>query len=89
MTRPKINRIHWKTSIRPRISEQKNSSSTNFWTTRWVDSKALISQVQELQVLLHDIHAKKVELSKSFQVAAIIENSLMYREFQKLCQAQK
>lgn len=73
MTRPKICRIHWKTSVRSRISEQRNSSSANFWTTRWVDSKALISQVQELQVLLHGIHAEKVELSESFQIAAIIE----------------
>ncbi|GKA06881.1 retrovirus-related pol polyprotein from transposon TNT 1-94 [Tanacetum coccineum] len=38
-----------------------------------VDSKNMISQVQDLQVLLHDIHAEGMTLSETFQVAAIIE----------------
>ena len=38
-----------------------------------VDSKTVISQVQELQVILHEIHAEGMSLSESFQVAAIIE----------------
>ncbi|GKG35021.1 hypothetical protein Tco_0440175, partial [Tanacetum coccineum] len=38
-----------------------------------VDSKNVISQVQDLQVLLHDIHAERMTLSETFQVAAIIE----------------
>nr|GEY25544.1 hypothetical protein [Tanacetum cinerariifolium] len=33
----------------------------------------VISQVQDLQVLIHNIHAKGMTLSKTFQVAAIIE----------------
>ncbi|KZV52213.1 hypothetical protein F511_07168 [Dorcoceras hygrometricum] len=37
------------------------------------DSKPVISQVQELQLILHDIHAEGMTLSDSFQVAAIIE----------------
>ncbi|GJU54973.1 pol polyprotein [Tanacetum coccineum] len=37
------------------------------------DSKTVITQVQDLQVLLHDIHAKGMTLSETFQVAAIIE----------------
>ncbi|KZV20598.1 hypothetical protein F511_21871 [Dorcoceras hygrometricum] len=37
------------------------------------DSKPIISQVQELQLILHDIHAEGMTLSESFQVAAIIE----------------
>lgn len=38
--------------------------------------------MQEIQVLLHDIHAKKMELSESFQVAAIIEKlPPMWRDF--------
>ena len=37
------------------------------------DSKAVINQVQELQVILHEIHAEGMSLSESFQVAAIIE----------------
>ena len=38
-----------------------------------VDSKTVFSQVQELQVILHDIHAEGMMLSETFQVAAIIE----------------
>ena len=38
-----------------------------------VDSKTVISQVPELQVILHEIHAEGMSLSESFQVAAIIE----------------
>ena len=37
------------------------------------DSKKVMTQVQDLQILLHDIHAKGMTLSESFQVAAIIE----------------
>ena len=38
-----------------------------------VDSKTVLSQVQELQVILHEIHAEGMFVSESFQVAAIIE----------------
>ena len=38
-----------------------------------VDSKTVISQVQELQVIFHDIHAEGMILNESFQVVAIIE----------------
>lgn len=38
-----------------------------------VDSKTVISKVQELQVILHDIHTENISLSESFQVTAIIE----------------
>ena len=37
------------------------------------DNKTVINQVQELQVLLHDILTEGMELSETFQVAAIIE----------------
>ncbi|KAJ9565792.1 LOW QUALITY PROTEIN: hypothetical protein OSB04_001758 [Centaurea solstitialis] len=37
------------------------------------DSKTVMSQVQELQVMLHDIHAEGMIVSEPFQVAAIIE----------------
>ncbi|GJT45275.1 retrovirus-related pol polyprotein from transposon TNT 1-94 [Tanacetum coccineum] len=37
------------------------------------DSKIVITQVYDLQVLLHDIHAEGMTLSETFQVAAIIE----------------
>ena len=38
-----------------------------------VDSKIVVSQVQELQVILHEIHAEGMMLRETFQVAAIIE----------------
>ena len=38
-----------------------------------VDSKTVISQVQEFQVILHEIHAEGMQLSETFQVAAMIE----------------
>ncbi|XP_075499393.1 uncharacterized protein LOC142537784 [Primulina tabacum] len=37
-----------------------------------VDSKPVIIQVQELQVILHEIHGEEMTLSESFQVAAIV-----------------
>ncbi|GJX21866.1 retrovirus-related pol polyprotein from transposon TNT 1-94 [Tanacetum coccineum] len=37
------------------------------------DSKTMITQVQDLQVLLHDIHAEGMTLSETFQVAVTIE----------------
>ena len=44
-----------------------------FLDYKMVDSKTVISQVQELQVILHEIHAEGMTLSETFQVAAIIE----------------
>ena len=38
-----------------------------------VDSKSVISQVQEIQLILHDIHAEGMLIGESFQVVAIIE----------------
>ncbi|GKC51846.1 hypothetical protein Tco_1074591 [Tanacetum coccineum] len=38
-----------------------------------VDSKNVITQVQDLQVLLHVIHVEGMTVSEAFQVAAIIE----------------
>ena len=38
-----------------------------------VDSRTVVSQVQELQVILHEIHAERMILSETFQVATIIE----------------
>jgi len=40
---------------------------------KMVDSKTVISQVQEFQLILHKIHTEKMELSESFQVACVIE----------------
>ncbi|KAL2470458.1 zinc knuckle (CCHC-type) family protein [Abeliophyllum distichum] len=44
-----------------------------FLEYKMVDSKSVISQVQELQVILHEIHSEGMVVSKSFQVACIIE----------------
>ena len=38
-----------------------------------VDSKTVASQVQELQVILHEIHVKGRMLIETFQVVATIE----------------
>ena len=47
-----------------------------------LDSKTVISQVQDLQVILHDIHAEGVSLNESSQVAAIIEKlPPLWKEF--------
>ena len=44
-----------------------------FLDFKMVDSKTVLCQVQELQVVVHDIHAEGMTLSETFQVAAIIE----------------
>ena len=44
-----------------------------FLDYKMLDSKTIISQMQELQLILHEIHAEGMTLSKSFQVATIIE----------------
>ena len=44
-----------------------------FLDFKMVDSKTVLSQVQELQVVVHDIHAEGMTLSETFQVASFIE----------------
>ena len=41
-----------------------------------VDSKTVVIQVQEIQVILHEIHVEEMMLSETFQVVAIIEKFL-------------
>lgn len=45
-----------------------------------VDSKTVISQIQELQLILYTIHAKGMSLSESFQVTTIIEKLSLDRK---------
>ena len=53
-----------------------------FINYKMLDSKTVISQVQDLQVILHDIHAEGISLSESFQVATIIEKlPPLWKEF--------
>nr|GEV05829.1 hypothetical protein [Tanacetum cinerariifolium] len=44
-----------------------------FLDYKMVDSKNVITHVQDLQVLLHDIHAERMTLSETFKLPAIIE----------------
>ena len=44
-----------------------------FLDYKMVDSKTVVSQVQELHVILHEIHVEGRMLSETFQVATIIE----------------
>uniref|UniRef100_A0A2N9G3P9 CCHC-type domain-containing protein n=1 Tax=Fagus sylvatica TaxID=28930 RepID=A0A2N9G3P9_FAGSY len=44
-----------------------------FLNYKMLDSKIVISQGQELQLILHEIHAEGMTLSESFQVSTIIE----------------
>ena len=53
-----------------------------FLDYKMLDSKTMISQVQDLQVIFHDIHAEGMSLSESFQVASIIEKlPPLWKEF--------
>ncbi|XP_063942810.1 uncharacterized protein LOC135150440 [Daucus carota subsp. sativus] len=47
-----------------------------FLDYKMVDSKTVVIQVQELQVIIHEIHAEKMVISESFQVATVIEKLL-------------
>ncbi|KAL0307446.1 UNVERIFIED_CONTAM: hypothetical protein Sangu_3030600 [Sesamum angustifolium] len=40
---------------------------------KMVDSKTVMNQIQEFQMILHDLHAEGMKLNESFQVAAMIE----------------
>ena len=44
-----------------------------FLDFKMVDSNTVLSQVQELQVVVHDIHVEGMTLSETFQVATFIE----------------
>ena len=45
----------------------------SFLDYKMVDSKIVVSQIQELQVILHKIHDEGMMLSETFQVTTIIE----------------
>ncbi|XP_075480615.1 uncharacterized protein LOC142521272 [Primulina tabacum] len=53
-----------------------------FLDFKMIDSKSIMAQVQELQVILQEIHSEGMTLSDSFQVAAMIEKlSPMWKDF--------
>lgn len=57
-----------------------------FLDFKMVDSKTVMSQVQEFQVILHEIHAEGMVLSESFQAAALIEKLPNgWKDFKNYC----
>ncbi|XP_016565635.2 uncharacterized protein LOC107863941 [Capsicum annuum] len=44
-----------------------------FLKYKMIESKSVVSQVQELQVIIHDLLAEGLIVNETFQVAAIIE----------------
>ena len=44
-----------------------------FLDCKMVDSKTMAIQVQELQMIIHDIHSDGMVMNESFQVVAVIE----------------
>ena len=44
-----------------------------FLDFKMVDSKTVVSKVQELQVIIHEMHVEGMVLGESFQVAIFIE----------------
>ncbi|KAL5553204.1 hypothetical protein UlMin_040605 [Ulmus minor] len=66
----------WESLDRKYKSEDAGSKKFvvgQFLDYKMVDSKSVIDQVQDIQVILHEIHAEGMNLSETFQVAAIIE----------------
>ncbi|XP_028124396.1 uncharacterized protein LOC114321429 [Camellia sinensis] len=54
-------------------AEAKKFIVGQFLDFKMVNLETIISQVQDLQVILHEIHAEGMFLSESFQTAALIE----------------
>ncbi|PKI39764.1 hypothetical protein CRG98_039809 [Punica granatum] len=52
---------------------RKNFPVGRFLDFKMVDSRTVMSQLQEFQVLLHEIQTEGMALSESFQVAVVIE----------------
>lgn len=53
-----------------------------FLDYKMIDSKTVISQLQEIQIILHDLLAEGMMLNEPFQVASIIEKlSPMWKDF--------
>ena len=54
-----------------------------FLDFKMVDSKIVASQAQELQVIIHEIHAEGMVLGERFQVATVIEKlPLAWKDFE-------
>ena len=51
----------------------KKFIAAKFLDYKMVDGKSVVTQVQELQVIIHDLLAEGLVISEAFQVAAVIE----------------
>ncbi|XP_070017838.1 uncharacterized protein [Nicotiana sylvestris] len=60
----------------------KKFVAAKFWHFKIVDSKFVITQVQELQVIIHDLLAKGMITNEAFQVVAFTEKlPPMWKDF--------
>ncbi|XP_075088315.1 uncharacterized protein LOC142170328 [Nicotiana tabacum] len=60
----------------------KKFGAAKFLDIKMVDSKSVITQVQELQVIVHDLLAEGMVINEAFQVVALIEKlPLMWKDF--------
>ena len=62
-------------------AEAKKFVVSWFLEFKMVDSKTVISQVQEIQVNLHEIHVEGIILSETFQVAVIEKLPYGWKDF--------
>lgn len=53
----------------------KKFVAVKFLDFKMVDNKFVVTQVQELQVVVHDLIAEGMVINEAFQVAAFIEKS--------------
>lgn len=58
-----------------KTEDTKKFMAAKFLEFKMVDNKSVISQVQELQVIIHDFLAKFMIVKESFQVTNFIEKS--------------
>ena len=63
--------IDWK--YKTKDAGAKKFVVDRFLDFKMVDSKTVISQVQEFKVILHEIQAEIMVLSEDFQVATVIQ----------------
>ncbi|XP_070023337.1 uncharacterized protein [Nicotiana sylvestris] len=60
----------------------KKFVAARFLDFKMVDTRSVITQVQELQVIVHDLLAKGMVINKAFQVPAFIEKLLpLWKDF--------
>ncbi|KAD0163538.1 hypothetical protein E3N88_44693 [Mikania micrantha] len=63
----------WESLNKKYRTEDAGTKVACFLDYKMVDTKRLLNQVQELEIILSDIHSEGMTLSETFQVAAMIE----------------